>query len=111
MSNKTWKAIGLHDDIIAEVGQVIKVAEVDENNKPVKYNTVNTSGVYVQDTEPSDAIEGDIWVDTAHDPSFIVPSIPEITSADNGKVLMVVDGELKVVTLNLTTDTDGVMYI
>ena len=68
-------------------------------------------GIYVQNTEPTSAVAGDIWVDTAHDPSFIVPNLPEVTSADNGKVLMVVNGRWQAVTLNLTADANGVVSI
>jgi phage-related tail fiber protein len=68
-------------------------------------------GIYVQNTEPTSAVVGDIWVDTANDPSFIVPNLPEVTSADNGKILMVVNGRWQAVTLNLTADANGVVSI
>jgi hypothetical protein len=35
--------------------------------------------------------------------------LPAVTSADNGKVLMVVDGKWQMVTLNLTVDENGVV--
>ena len=38
--------------------------------------TADDFGVYVQDTEPIGAIDGDIWIDTKHDPSYIRPDIP-----------------------------------
>lgn len=68
-------------------------------------------GVYVQDTEPVDAEDGAIWIDTANDPSFIAPNLPEVTEADNGKVLMVVNGKWQAVTLNITVDENGVLSI
>ena len=38
-------------------------------------------------------------------------SLPKVTSSDNGKVLMVVDGTWQAVTLTLSTDESGVMTI
>ena len=66
-------------------------------------------GIYVQAQEPTDAVPGDIWIDTINDPTYIPPAIPEITEADNGKVLMVVNGKLQLVSLNLTVDANGVV--
>ena len=71
--------------------------------------TADDFGIYVQATEPSNAVAGDIWVDTASDPSYIPPTIPAITAADNGKVLMVVNGTLQLVNLNLSIDANGVV--
>ena len=119
--------------------------------------TADDLGIYVQDTEPTNAVAGDIWVDTANDPSIMdhpvtsvngqvgdvvidIPSktseltndsgyitsvpvqsvngqtgdvilsvLPDITTADNGKVLMVVDGAWQLVSLNLSVDADGVV--
>lgn len=68
-------------------------------------------GIYVQDTEPTDAVPGDIWVDTANDPAFIVPTLPEVTSADNGKILMVVNGKYQLVDINLSMDANGVVSV
>lgn len=73
--------------------------------------TADDLGVYVQDTEPTDAADGDIWVDTANDPSFIMPTVPEVTAADNGKVLMVVNGTWQAVTLNMSVDANGVLTV
>lgn len=66
-------------------------------------------GIYVQAAEPTDAVAGDIWIDTANDPAYIQPTLPEITDADNGKVLMVVNGKLQLVNLNLSVDANGVV--
>lgn len=73
--------------------------------------TADDFGIYVQAQEPTDAVAGDIWIDTANDPSYIPPALPEITSADNGKVLMVVNGKLQLVNLNLTIDANGVVSV
>ena len=69
----------------------------------------NDLGVYVQAQEPTEAVAGDIWIDTANDPTYIPPRIPEVTEADNGKVLMVVGGKLQLVNLNLSIDANGVV--
>lgn len=71
--------------------------------------TADDIGIYVQAQEPTDAVSGDIWIDTTNDPSYIPPALPEITEADNGKVLMVVNGKLQLVNLNLTVDANGVV--
>ena len=68
-------------------------------------------GIYVQASAPTNAVDGDIWIDTANDPSYIVPTLPQITEEDNGKVLMVVNGRLQLVNLNLSIDADGVVSI
>jgi len=71
--------------------------------------TADDLGIYVQPNEPTDAPVGAIWVDTANDPTYIPPELPEITEADNGKVLMVVNGKLQLVSLNLSVDANGVV--
>lgn len=73
--------------------------------------TADDFGVYVQDNEPTDAVDGDIWVDTANDPAFIVPNLPEVSATDNGKILMVVNGTWQAVTINLSVDANGVLSI
>lgn len=73
--------------------------------------TADDFGIYVQAQEPVDAIAGDIWIDTVNDPAYIPPTLPEITDADNGKVLMVVNGKLQLVTLNMSVDANGVVSI
>lgn len=86
--------------------------------------TADDFGIYVQDTEPANAVAGDIWVDTASNPAIMdhpvtsvngatgdvtIDALPSVTSADNGKVLMVVDGAWKLVNLNLSIDANGVV--
>lgn len=48
------------------------------------------------------------WVDSELSK---IPALPEITSADNGKVLMVVNGKLQLVSLNLSVDANGVITV
>ena len=38
--------------------------------------TAGDVGIYVQDAEPTDAVDGDMWVDTSKDPSYMEPNIP-----------------------------------
>ena len=73
--------------------------------------TADDLGIYVQAQEPTGAVAGDIWIDTANDPTYIPPTIPEITDADNGKVLMVINGKLQLVALNMSIDANGVVYM
>lgn len=85
-------------------------ADAAQEKADSAYNLADgLTGVYVQDTEPTDAVDGDIWVDTAHDPSFIAPNLPAVTTADNGKVLMVVNGRWQAVDLSLYVDANGVV--
>ena len=67
--------------------------------------------IYVQGTEPTDAEDGAIWIDTANDPEYIVPHVPKVTEADNGKVLMVVNGKWQAVKLNINVDENGVLSV
>jgi hypothetical protein len=71
--------------------------------------TADDLGIYVQAQEPAGAVAGDIWIDTANDPSYIPPTLPEITETDNGKVLMVVNGKLQLINVSLTVDANGVV--
>lgn len=73
--------------------------------------TADSLGVYVQESTPTNAVAGDIWIDTSNDPSFIIPHVPTVTEADNGKVLMVVNGTYQLVNLNLSIDANGVISI
>ena len=67
--------------------------------------------IYVQDTEPTDAEDGAIWIDTANDPEYVIPHVPQVTEADNGKVLMVINGKWQAVKLNMTINEDGTLSI
>ena len=54
MSNHfNWKAIGLHDNATAEVGQTIRVKSVDENNLPIEWETVDAQADWNQNDETS----------------------------------------------------------
>ena len=93
----------------------IKIGDGVQNVSSLPFYTDNLTaddfGIYVQAQEPTDAVAGDIWIDTANDPAYIPPTIPEITEADNGKVLMVVNGKLQLVTLNMSVDANGVLSV
>lgn len=103
------KAVG---DAIGNLNALIGDTAVSEQiSSAIDEATADDFGVYVQAQEPTDAVAGDIWIDTANDPSYIPPTLPEITEVDNGKVLMVVNGKLQLVNLNLTTDANGVLGI
>ena len=98
------------DDKVDGVSALIGDTAVSEQiNTAIGKATADDFGVYVQGTEPTDAIAGDIWIDTVNDPSYIVPTLPEITESDNGKVLMVVNGRLQLVKLNMAIDANGVV--
>lgn len=100
------------DDKIDTVSTLVGDTKVSEQiSTAIDEATANDFGIYVQATEPTEAVAGDIWIDTANDPSYIPPTIPEITESDNGKVLMVVNGKLQLVTLNLSVDANGVVYM
>ena len=57
--------------------------------------------VFVQEDEPIQAENGSIWIDvnSSHVPTTTVMEIPEVTEADNGKVMMVINGEWDAVDL------------
>lgn len=98
------------DDKVDAVSALVGDTSVSEQiNNTFSETTADDFGIYVQAQEPTDAVAGDIWIDTANDPSYIPPTIPEITAVDNGKVLMVVNGTLQLVNLNLSIDANGVV--
>lgn len=74
-------------------------------------NDMSGGSVYVQDTEPTDAEEGALWVDTANEPAIMDQDLPVVTAADNGKVLMVVNGQYQLVDLALSADANGVLSV
>lgn len=99
--------------ILEALRQVTSSIKTWADNKFLNKNdtTANDFGIYVQSTEPINAVDGDIWVDTANDPSFIAPNVPDVTIADNGKILMVVNGTWQAVELNMSVDANGVISI
>lgn len=99
--------------IATEIGQleakVGTTAVSEQISNAIDEVTADDLGIYVQAQEPTEAVAGDIWIDTANDPSYIPPELPDITESDNGKVLMVVNGTLQLVNLNLSVDANGVV--
>ena len=93
----------------------IKIGNGEDNVNDLPFSNDNIAandlGVYVQDTEPVDAEDGAIWIDTANDPEYIIPHVPQVTEADNGKVLMVVNGKWQAVKLNIAVDENGILSI
>lgn len=63
----------------------------DLTNKPI----ADDFGVYVQDTEPTEAVDGDIWVDTANDPDIMTVSSP-VLSVNNQTGEVVINVPTKV---------------
>ena len=99
-----------------DVATILNSSEVEIPTSAAVLNAINnlTSddlGIYVQATEPTDTEDGAIWIDTVNDPEYIMPHVPTVTEADNGKVLMVVNGKWQAVTLNITVDENGVLSI
>lgn len=96
-------------DSVSDLVGNVKVS--DQISAAINDATADNFGIYVQDTEPTYAVAGDIWIDTANNPSYIPPTLPQITESDNGKVLMVVNGSYQLVSLNLSVDNNGVVYM
>lgn len=65
---------GLLNPTTATVGEIMVVAEVDENGAPTKWKSVDIN-------------------------TLINALLPSVTEADNGKILMVVDGVWQAVAL------------
>jgi hypothetical protein len=82
---------------------------VEQIRSEIDKATADDFGIYVQANEPENAVAGDIWIDTISDPEYTAPTLPKITAADNGKVLMVVNGTLQLVKLNMSIDANGVV--
>ena len=99
-----------------DIATILSSSEVEIPTSKSVWDAINNItaddlGIYVQATEPTDAEDGAIWIDTANDPEYIAPRVPEVTEADNGKVLMVVNGKWQAVTLNISVDENGVLSI
>ena len=84
-------------------------AVLDAIHEYVDNKTADDFGIYVQAQEPINAVAGDIWIDTANDPTYTAPVLPEVTEVDNGKILMVVNGKYQLVNLNLSVDANGIV--
>lgn len=100
------------DAVNAKISTLVGSTSVaTQINTALNQATADDFGIFVQATEPTGAIDGDIWIDTANNPSYVVPTLPQVTEQDNGKVLMVVNGTLQLVKLNLSVNADGVLTI
>ena len=100
------------DDKVGAVSTLVGDTKVSEQiSSAIDEATANDFGIYVQAQEPTDAVAGDIWIDTANDPAYTAPALPEVTEADNGKVIMVVNGRYQLVSLNLSIDANGVVSV
>lgn len=100
----------VQNKVVYAIDQKIGESSVETQIKEAfEEATADDFGIYVQASEPTQAVAGDIWIDTSKDPSFIAPTLPEVTQADNGKVLMVVNGKYQLVNLNLSIDANGVI--
>ncbi len=104
-----------HEDVnnsITKLNNLVGNTKVSEQiSTAIEDTTANDFGIYVQSQEPANADACDIWIDTANEPSYIPSTLPEITEDDNGKILMVVDGNLQLVNLNMSIDANGVVYM
>lgn len=99
-----------------DIATILNSSEVEIPTSQAVLNAIDNLaaddfGIYVQDTEPTDAEEGAIWIDTVNDPEYTIPHVPTVTEADNGKVLMVVNGKYQLVSLNMSVDANGVLTI
>lgn len=117
--NKLAEAIGDDPNFASTVSEQIqtldnKVGNLDVSeqiNEALDTVTADDFGIYVQDTEPMQAVVGDIWIDTSSDPTFMTLTIPTATEADNGKVLMVVNGTYQLVSIDFSVSDDGTLSI
>lgn len=117
--NKLAEAIGDDPNFASTVSEQIKTLDnkvgnldvSEQINEALDTVTADDFGIYVQDTEPMQAVVGDIWIDTSSDPTFMTLTIPPVTAADNGKVLMVVDGEYQLVSLDFSVSDDGTLSV
>ncbi len=113
-----WKAIGLHDDTTAEVGQTIRVKAVDENNLPIEWETASAQVDWDEVTnKPFIKISGDTltWdgnteglvnVDAGDGGYFykVSDSVPKIDDFANGYTI-VIDGS----SVNMSADNIGII--
>lgn len=100
-------------DAITNLNELVgDTAVAKQIEKAVNEIKADNLGVYVQADEPMEAEAGDIWIDIDSDPFYFSQrNLPEVTIADNGKILMVVNGEWQVVNLNLSIGVDGVITL
>lgn len=68
--------------IATQIGHIeTKVGDTsvsDQIQSAIDCLTADNVGIYVQPNEPLDAVDGDIWIDTANDPSIIPEDYPDV---------------------------------
>jgi hypothetical protein len=86
-------------------------------NNEWEYVSSNASGgqdnIHVSPEAPIDE-SINVWIDTSSDPSEEGRRLPEVTEADNGKIMMVVDGKWVMTTINtpeFKIDENGVLSL
>lgn len=81
---------------------------VDVDDETSEYT--NNTG-FVAQSDPPDDINL-LWIDVDDETDRVdIRELPVVTSDDNGKILMVVDGEWKIVDIHLVVDADGVLHV
>ena len=114
MITENLSTLKIHKLTKAQYERELAAGRIDPNAlylTPDEATTAEDFGIYTQDTEPTEAVDGDIWLDTSSDASFNSPKLPDVSAADNGKVLMVVNGRWQAVDLNLSVDANGVVSV
>ena len=113
LSNKINAFLDSDDTTLDELSELI--VAIQNNKTTIEQLTsgkINTSDIINNlttnvSTKPLSAAQG-VVLKTAIDS---IRSLPSVTTADNGKVLMVVNGAWSVVDLNMTIDSNGVVSI
>lgn len=72
---------------LTKSGSMIVLSGSDGTSTFISETDVN---IYIQSTAPTNVTDGALWVDTSAD-SMI--GLPQVTDADNGKILKVVNGQ------------------
>lgn len=106
--NELSKALGNDPNFATTIATQIGNIETKVGNSPVSEQisdaiddaTADDFGIYVQGSEPTNAEDGDIWIDTANDPTAMDIDIP-VTSV-NGKI-----GNLVITASDVGADQSG----
>lgn len=72
---------------LTKSGSMIVLSGSDGTSTSISETDVN---IYIQSTAPTNVTDGTLWVDTSAD-SMI--GLPQVTDADNGKILKVINGQ------------------